>query len=63
MGPMDEDEIRAYVAAAAAAQRLALPAEVLERVALEFARIAAIAAPVLEAELPPEAEAASSVPP
>ena len=60
---MDEDAIRAYVAAAAAAQRLALPADVLERVAIEFGRIAAIAAPVLEAELPPEAEAASSIPP
>jgi hypothetical protein len=60
---MDEDAIRAYVAAAAVAQQLALPAEVLERVAVEFARIAAIAAPVLEAELPSEAEAASSIPP
>ena len=63
MGPMDEDAIRAYVAAAAVAQRLALPPDVLERVAVEFARIAAIAAPVLAAELPPDAEAASSIPP
>ena len=63
MGPMDETAIRAYVAAAAAAQRLALPPDVLERVAVEFLRIATIAAPVLEAELRPEVEAASSIPP
>jgi hypothetical protein len=63
MAPMDEDHIRAYVAAAAAAQRLSLPADVLDRVAVEFARVAAIAAPVLDAELPPEAEASSSIPP
>jgi hypothetical protein len=55
---MTDPEIRAYVDAACAANGIALAAEERERVIGHFARIAAMAAPLLELKLPPEAEMA-----
>ena len=49
---MTEQEIAAYVDAAAATQGLRFDAHERLRVIEQFARIAAIAAPVLEVDLP-----------
>ena len=48
---MGEDEIRAYVDAACAMHGFTLDAEERERAILQFARLAAIAAPLLEAPI------------
>jgi hypothetical protein len=55
---MNKEEIEKYVAAAAVAQGLELEAGQLERVATAFGRNAAIAALVLDFELPATVEAA-----
>ena len=55
---MNERETADYVDAASALQGLALGAEERERVVAQFARIAAIAAPLRAVELPPEVEQA-----
>lgn len=60
---MDEDRLRAYVIAAAAAQGLAPGDEAMARIVAEFVRVAAVAKPVLDLELPPQVEPVSSIPP
>ncbi len=55
---MEEADIRAYVAAAAKAQGMALDAAQLEQAVAVFTRTAAIAAPLLRFELPEDAEPA-----
>ena len=55
---MTEAELAAYVDAACAAQGIALSGDERERVIGHFARIAAIAAPVLDVRLPDDAEIA-----
>jgi hypothetical protein len=55
---MTNDEIRAYVQAAARAQSLDLTTEQLERVIAVFARTAAIAEPLLAFPLPDDLEMA-----
>jgi hypothetical protein len=55
---MDSDDIAAYVDAACAAHGLALAQDERERVIGHFTRIAAIAAPLLALELPPDVEIA-----
>jgi hypothetical protein len=55
---MEEADIRAYVAAAANAQGLALDAGQLETVVAVFTRTAAIAAPLLAFDLPEDTEPA-----
>ena len=55
---MEEADIRAYVAAAANAQGLALGADQLEPVVAVFTRTAAIALPLLEFDLPEDTEPA-----
>jgi molybdopterin-biosynthesis enzyme MoeA-like protein len=54
----DTDDIAAYVAAAARAQGLTLSEEALGRVTTTFARNAAIARVLLEADLPEAVEPA-----
>ena len=56
---MNEQQLRAYVDAACAANGIALAADERDRVIDHFTRIAAIAAPLLEAQLPLEVEMAS----
>ena len=55
---MNETEIADYVDAASALHGIALDADERERVLAQFGRIAAIAAPLLACELPPEVELA-----
>ena len=55
---MTDAEIAAYVDAAAVAQGLAFDAEERARVILQFTRIAAIAAPLNDLELPSAVEMA-----
>jgi hypothetical protein len=55
---VNEAEISDYVDAASALHGLAMGAEERGRVLGQFARIAAIAAPLLACELPPEVELA-----
>lgn len=55
---MNENDIRAYVAAAARAQGMALDAAQFEQVVEVFARTAAIAAPLLAFDLSEDAEPA-----
>jgi hypothetical protein len=55
---VNEAEIADYVDAASAMHGLALGAQERERVLAQFGRIAAIAAPLLACELPPEVELA-----
>lgn len=55
---MNEDDIRAFVAAAARAQGMELDAGQFEQVVAVFARTAAIAAPLLAFDLPDETEPA-----
>jgi hypothetical protein len=55
---VNETEIADYVDAANALHGFALGAEERARVLAQFGRIAAIAAPLLACELPPEAELA-----
>jgi len=56
---MTGSEFAAYVDAACALQGLVLTAEARARVLAQFALVAAIAAPVLAIELPPEVEPAN----
>jgi hypothetical protein len=55
---MTESEIAAYVDAAAVAQGLTFDPEERARVILQFTRIAAIATPLNDLELPPAVEMA-----
>ncbi|MFN8990388.1 MAG: DUF4089 domain-containing protein [Betaproteobacteria bacterium] len=55
---LEEADIRAYVAAAATAQGLALGAAPLDPVVAVVTRTAAIAAPLLEFDLPEDTEPA-----
>jgi Protein of unknown function (DUF4089) len=55
---MTEKQIAAYVDAACAANGIVLAADERDRVIDHFTRIAAIAAPLLEMTLPPEADMA-----
>ena len=55
---MTEAELAAYVDAACAAQGIALRDDERSRVIAHFARIAAIAAPVLDVRLPDDVEIA-----
>lgn len=55
---MNETDVADYVDAASALQDLALEPEARERVLAQFGRIAAIAAPLLACELPPDVELA-----
>lgn len=55
---MTDDEIAAYVDAAAKAQGLSFDADERKRVIEQFGRIAAIAAPLVALELPAEVEPA-----
>jgi hypothetical protein len=55
---MTDAEIAAYVDASCAANGLVLAPDERLRVIAQFARTAAIAAPLLAVELPPEAETA-----
>lgn len=55
---MTEAEIAAYVDAACAANGLALTADERQRVIAHFARTAALAAPLVALELPPDADMA-----
>ena len=56
---MTGSDFAAYVDAAGAVQGLALTPEARARVLAQFAQVAAIAAPVLAIELPPEVEPAN----
>jgi hypothetical protein len=55
---MNDQQLRAYVDAACAANGIVLAADERDRVIDHFTRIAAIAAPLLEVSLPPEVEIA-----
>ena len=55
---MNEREVTDYVDTACTVQGLVLAREEHDRVIAQFARIAAIAAPLLACELPPEVELA-----
>ncbi len=55
---MDAPEIAAYVDAAATAQGIVLDPQERERVIMQFARIATIAAPLVALELSPACEMA-----
>ena len=55
---MNEQQLRAYVDAACAANGIALAADERDRVIDHFTRVAGIAAPLLEVALPPEVEMA-----
>lgn len=57
---VDQESIATYVDAACALQGFALAAGHRTRVIEQFARIAAIAAPLLEVELPADVEPAST---
>lgn len=57
---VDSETVAAYVDAACALQGLALGDDRRARVIEQFARIAAIAAPLLEVELPADVEPAST---
>lgn len=57
---VDSQAIAAYVDAACALQGFTLAADHRARVIEQFARIAAIAAPLLEVELPVDVEPAST---
>ena len=55
---MNEQQIAAYVDAASAANGIALAADERARVIEQFTRMAAIALPVLDLQLPPDVEMA-----
>jgi len=55
---MNEQEVAAYVDAACAAHGIVLAPDARERVIAQFARTAALAAPLLALELPPDVEMA-----
>jgi hypothetical protein len=55
---INEQEVAAYVDAACAAHGIVLAADERERVITQFARTAALAAPLLALELPPDVEMA-----
>ena len=57
---MTEAEVASYVDAACAANALDLAPSARERVIAQFAMVAAIAAPLLAAELPPDVEPANT---